>query len=181
MAGDVPRGEGLPAGYSLRPYRDDDADALIGVGVRSTGLLARHGYPDLLAEPPAGVRAFRAFARRCSILVVETAHEVAGYAATAPVGDFLHLKELAVDPAHGRRGLGSAMLAAVVAQAARDGHSGVTLSTFRDVPFNAPFYAARGFLELPRRAAPEGLRRVFADEVPPGINPRTRVLMLHRV
>lgn len=177
----APREARLPAGYSSRPFRDADAEALIGVGLRSTRLLAGHGFPELLAEPPTGARAFRAFARRCAVIVAQTRVEPVAYAAIAPLDRFLHLKELAVDPAHGRRGIGSAIVAAIVAEAARAGHAGVSLSTFRDVPFNAPFYAARGFEELPLEAAPEALKRAFEEEIPPGIRPETRLLMLRRL
>jgi len=40
-------------------------------------------------------------------------------------------------------------------------------TAFRDAPFNAPFYSGLGFAELPLDA-----------EVPAGIDPRSRVLMI---
>jgi GNAT superfamily N-acetyltransferase len=57
----------------------------------------------------------------------------------------LHLHQIAVHPRHGRRGIGSALMAAVIARA---GNAGVTLTTFRDVPWNGPWYAHLGFAEL---------------------------------
>ncbi|AHH99997.1 GNAT family N-acetyltransferase [Kutzneria albida] len=89
-----------------------------------------------------------------------------GFAYTGPVDQALHLHQLAVHPAHGRRGAGSALLSAVV-QAA--GGRAVTLTTFRDIPWNGPWYAERGFVELaPEQWGPE-LTRLVAGETAQGI------------
>ncbi len=55
------------------------------------------------------------------------------------------LDEVAVAPAHGRRGIGRALVDEVVAWAAAGGFPSVTLATFRDVPWNAPYYEKLGF------------------------------------
>jgi len=104
-----------------------------------------------------------------------------GYAVAGPLGNHFHLRELSVDPAHGRRGIGTALVRHVI-EAARERQSpGVTLTTFRDVPFNAPFYAALGFEELPPGDAPDAVREAFEREVPEGVDPGKRVLMLLRI
>jgi GNAT superfamily N-acetyltransferase len=71
--------------------------------------------------------------------------EVTGFALVLEVGGYAHLDELDVLPSHGQRGLGSALLATVCAWAREAGFPAVTLRTFRDVPWNAPFYQRRGF------------------------------------
>lgn len=77
----------------------------------------------------------------------------------------LHLHQLAVHPAEGRRGLGSALLAAVVDRARRAG-TGLTLTTFRDVPWNTPWYARHGFVELaPERWGPQLAAQVRAEHL----------------
>jgi GNAT superfamily N-acetyltransferase len=64
------------------------------------------------------------------------------------LGDGAHLEQLSVHPDHGRRGLGRALLRAGVEWAASRGYPRLTLTTFRDVPWNGPFYASEGFVEL---------------------------------
>lgn len=103
-----------------------------------------------------------------------------GFAAATPVDAFLHLAELSVHPDHGRKGLGRALIAAVDALARGRGLAGVTLTTFRDVPFNGPFYASLGFTEWPLAEAPDQLRRRFHAELPPQVAVETRILMLRR-
>jgi len=46
------------------------------------------------------------------------------------------------------------------------------------VPFNAPFYARRGFVAFDPGAAPEPIRDRFTAEVPDGAKPADRMLML---
>jgi GNAT superfamily N-acetyltransferase len=59
-----------------------------------------------------------------------------------------HVQELAVLPANMRQGLGSLLLDAACAWARDNGYRAITLTTYADVAWNAPFYASRGFIEL---------------------------------
>ncbi len=58
-----------------------------------------------------------------------------------------HLEQLSVRPDLGRQGLGRALLRAACAWAAAHGFAELTLATYRDVPWNGPFYASEGFVE----------------------------------
>ncbi|MEO7268243.1 MAG: GNAT family N-acetyltransferase [Knoellia sp.] len=73
---------------------------------------------------------------------------VVGFAHVLELGGGWHLEQIAVHPAHGRRGLGSALLDGVCREVASRGGRAVTLRTFADVPWNGPFYARNGFVEL---------------------------------
>jgi GNAT superfamily N-acetyltransferase len=50
----------------------------------------------------------------------------------------VYVEEMDVLPDHGRRGLGARLLERVCAWVQEQGYSAVTLSTFRDVPWNGP-------------------------------------------
>ncbi|WPZ15330.1 GNAT family N-acetyltransferase [Nitratireductor rhodophyticola] len=148
---------------------------------RAARLFAAHGYAALAATPAMASEAFDRIALENQTLVAE--HETdgaVGFAICGAIGPFLHLKELSVAPEHGKRGLGTALLSAVVGESVSRGLDGVSLSTFRAVPFNAPFYARHGFVEQPLISAPEALRERFFSEIPPGIAAESRVLMLRR-
>ncbi len=175
------RGPALPAGYVIRPYGADDAPSLLKVENRAAELFRAHGYPAIADNPLASAADFRSMIEDHDAWVVE--HDggtPVGYAVAGPRGDFLHLRELSVDPAHGRRGLGSALVWIVVEAAAGAHARGVSLTTFRAIPFNAPFYEKLGFAELPLDQAPQPLRLVFESEVPDGVDPGKRVLMVRR-
>jgi GNAT superfamily N-acetyltransferase len=88
-----------------------------------------------------------------------------------------HLEEIDVHPAHGRRGLGTRLVAAVCEWAARSGYRELTLTTFRDVPWNMPFYARLGFQEVPTEELSSELMAVVRDETRRGLDPARRVVM----
>jgi GNAT superfamily N-acetyltransferase len=58
------------------------------------------------------------------------------------------LAELDVDPAHQQKGLGTAMVQTVINWAREEGFNHLALTTFSNVPWNAPFYEKMGFRRL---------------------------------
>lgn len=56
-----------------------------------------------------------------------------------------HLEQVSVLPAFGGRGIGRALVEAAKDAARESGYERLTLRTFADVPWNAPFYASAGF------------------------------------
>lgn len=68
-----------------------------------------------------------------------------GFAQVLADHDTAHLQQLAVDPTQGRRGIGTALVRTCCEHARQRGYGELTLTTFRDVSFNAPWYARLGF------------------------------------
>ena len=87
--------------------------------------------------------------------------------------------QVSVDPGHAHRRLGARLIDHVAAEARRRGLAHVTLTTFRDVPWNAPYYERCGFRTLDEAELGAGLRRVRAAEAVLGLDPALRVCM-HR-
>ena len=71
-----------------------------------------------------------------------------GFVRVEEVDGLAHVEELAVLPSHMRQGVGTALLEAACGWAKNRGYSAITLTTYADVPWNAPFYAGRGFVEI---------------------------------
>ena len=104
-----------------------------------------------------------------------------GFAVAGEIGGIFWLSELSVDPAAMRQGIGSALVEAVAAHAGAAGFARLGLSTFRDIPFNAPFYARRGFVAADPAAMPRAVCERFAAELPDGAVLDDRVLMLRKL
>ncbi len=68
-----------------------------------------------------------------------------GFASVGVVDGVAHLWQLSVRPSQSRQGRGSDLVAAVCDWARSQGYGAVTLTTFRDVAWNGPFYARLGF------------------------------------
>jgi GNAT superfamily N-acetyltransferase len=115
------------------------------------------------------------------LVVVQDDGSVVGFALLKDLGLFAHLEELDVLPEHGRKGVGSALLEAVCSWAYTHGFSAVTLSTFRDVPWNAPFYERRGFSGVAPDDLPPELVRVVEAERAKGLRTELRVIMQREV
>jgi len=121
--------------------RDADAadlDQLPDVEAAADELFVPLGVTDL---PPPATTEERAAAWR----VLVTGTPVAGFAVLELLDGAVHLEQLSVDPVHGRRGIGAALLAATVQAAREHGADRVTLLTYADVPWNAPWYARHGW------------------------------------
>ena len=90
--------------------------------------------------------------------------EPVGFARVVVVGAQVHLAELDVLPAHGRRGVGTALIKAVEAWARLRNSAQITLTTYRDLPWNAPFHAGMGFTVVPATDWDADMRRRFEEE-----------------
>jgi len=100
-----------------------------------------------------------------------------GFISGGAAADEWHVWQMAVAHDAQGRGIGRALLDRVI-QAARDrGAGAVTLTTFRDVAWNAPFYARSGFQVLRTEDLNDRLRDVLANEVAHGLPAERRCAM----
>jgi GNAT superfamily N-acetyltransferase len=90
-------------------------------------------------------------------------------------GSHPHLTEVDVHPAHGRQGIGAALVRVVCRWAEPRGP--LTLTTFRDLAWNMPFYARLGFEEVAPGSLSTKVARVVRDEASRGLDPTRRVVM----
>ncbi|MGH0035774.1 MAG: GNAT family N-acetyltransferase [Myxococcota bacterium] len=110
-------------------------------------------------------------------VALDPAGEAVGFALAQRLDGAGHLAELDVHPDHGRRGLGRRLLGAVV-DWCRAGHlPACTLTTFRHLDWNAPFYASAGFRILTPGELTPGLARHLEAEAREGLDPARRVAM----
>lgn len=89
----------------------------------------------------------------------------------------VYVEEMDVLPAHGRRGLGARLLGSVCNWAESQGYPAVTLSTFREVRWNGPFYRKHGFVELPEAAWTPRMLAIREQEARHGLQIAARVFM----
>ena len=73
--------------------------------------------------------------------------------------------------------MGRALVEASCDWATERGSDRITLSTFRDVAWNAPFYARLGFVVIPQASLSPALLRVREHEASNGLDPEKRVMM----
>lgn len=154
-----------------------DIDALLQVERRAAELLLGHGAYDLFAMHSLSPQDLQDGIAQGILRVAEMGGQVVGFALCGEVDGHAHLFEMDVLPEHGRRGTGSALLEAVCSEAIARGYAAMTLTTLRDVPWNAPFYAVRGFSELVEADWGMQLRGIVDRERMLGFPMRLRVVM----
>lgn len=83
-----------------------------------------------------------------------------GFVQVIEVDGWAHLEQVSVLPEFGRRGIGRRLVDAAADAARERGYRELTLRTFVDVPWNAPFYLTCGFVVTePASAFHRGLVR----------------------
>ena len=85
------------------------------------------------------------------VWVITTAtKEIVGFAVVSVDKDRLHLEEIDIHPNHSRQGLGRSLINLICDWARATSFNAITLSTFRDIPWNAPYYKLLGFRAVPQ-------------------------------
>jgi len=102
---------------------------------------------------------------------------IVGFAIAYFLSLSVHLRELAVLPDHGCRGIGRMLINAVADLAREMSVPSVTLTTFSDIPWNAPYYSRLGFNSLSPNSLPAELDSILAKEAAAGFPMANRVCM----
>ncbi|MEX2206542.1 MAG: GNAT family N-acetyltransferase [Myxococcota bacterium] len=163
--------------YSIVAARPGDVAALSAIELEAAQLLRGHA-PDAVLNEVFDETEFRAAQSADRLWVALDGDTPVGFALVELLAsDLPHLEEIDVLPSHGRRGIGAALVRAVCAWAARAGFAQVTLTSYRDLPWNMPFYARLGFVEVPVGEVRPEVAAVFRAEGARGFDSERRVVM----
>ena len=92
-------------------------------------------------------------------------------------GSSLFIAELSLHLEWQGKGIGRRLIEYVAGQAREKGYTSLTLTTFRDVPWNAPWYARLGFEMLADETLPAKLRQKREEEAAHGLAFESRCAM----
>ena len=162
--------------YEIRAARADELQVLQSIEDDAGRLYGSVGMPDDLPGLPAELLR-EGLAQGLLWVVAPRGRAAVGFALCWIRGDAMHLRELDVHPAHGRRGLGARLLDHVAAQARERGCRRVTLTTFSEVPWNRPYYERHGFECMAEAKLPVWLAAEREHEVRQGLDRWQRVAM----
>lgn len=98
------------------------------------------------------------------LLVADQDGEPVGFVHVLVIDDEAHLEQISVLPDRQRRGIASDLVRAAMAEARTLGFDRMSLCTYRDVPWNGPFYAGLGFTEVPESDQEPFQRRIRDKE-----------------
>jgi GNAT superfamily N-acetyltransferase len=147
-------------------------------GIEHAAAVAFAGEP---AIDPARTRSEADYARlirKGHCLVAHVGEAMAGFLVAEPFRRELHIWEMDVDPHFQRRGIGAGLVRAAQIDARNTGFKALTLTTFRDLAWNGPFYARLGFEEVVAIDAHLRLAGELANEADDGLPMDRRCAMI---
>jgi len=165
--------------YLVRFARPEDAAKLPAIERAATEIFPASDLPAQLRSQVYPVEDLERAVGEGRVIVVaaRSVDEPVGFALMNQVDGVAHLAEIDVLPSHARQGLGTVLLNAVVDWTRDRGLSAITLTTFRHLPWNAPFYLRRGYRTLAPGELTPGLVELLEEEVAKGLDPMRRVAM----
>jgi GNAT superfamily N-acetyltransferase len=168
----------LESGYTIRSARAEELILLGQVELSAASLFLDTPYAFLANNEPLSIDFVRQRFQAGQVWVaVDPDDVVVGFAIAREVDDTIYLQEMDVDPIHGRRGIGAALVKTVIEWARLRDYSAISLSTFRDLPWNAPFYAKLGFRILDEAELTISFQQIRQQELEADLPLSERVIM----
>ena len=119
----------------------------------------------------------RAFAAAGMSWLAQVDEHPVGFLVAETLGSSLFIAELSLHLEWQGKGIGRRLIGYVAEQARAKGYTSLTLTTFRDVPWNAPWYARLGFEMLAEETLPAKLRQKREEEAAHGLAYESRCAM----
>ncbi|MGW5851793.1 GNAT family N-acetyltransferase [Streptomyces sp. NPDC055254] len=163
----------------IRTARTDELPLLQDIE-RAAGRCFRDiGMAEVAEDEPLPLDELARYVRSgLAWVAADAADRPVAYLIADRVDGNLHVEQVSVDPGSARRGVGRALLDLLADHAVREGVPALTLTTFTDVPWNAPYYAVRcGFRTLDADELTPGLLEIRAAETAHGLDRWPRVCM----
>ncbi len=155
----------------IRVARDDELDRLREIE-RSAGLgFADLGMAAIAEDEPSSIERLREYQRDGRAWVY--GDPAVAYLIADRVDGSLHIEQVSVHAGHAGQGIGRRLIEHVAAWA----KTPLTLTTFAEVPWNAPYYERLGFRRLGEDELTPGLRTIRAAEAAHGLDRWPRVAM----
>ena len=156
---------------NVDPPRLQDIEDAAGDAFRSIGMAWVADDP-----PPAQELLLEHIAAGAAWVAV-AGETVVGYVIASMVDGEGHVDQVSVDPIAAGHRIGQRLLALVDDWAAAKGATATTLTTFRDVPWNAPYYGRLGFVEIDEAEFGPELRSIRDAERAAGLDAAPRLAM----
>ncbi|CAB3969332.1 GNAT family acetyltransferase [Burkholderia cenocepacia] len=169
----------MTASILIRPATREDAAAMAAVEVAAAQRFRAIGMTHIADAEPTDAAAVRVrIDDGRAYVAVDPQGTCVGFAFYRLLdAQRLYLEELDVEPSHAGQRIGARLIEQVMARAAQEGIAEIVLSTFRDAPWNAPYYARLGFSIVDDAALDDALRAIRAHHVALGLDETQRVFM----
>ncbi|EKT63834.1 GNAT family N-acetyltransferase [Providencia burhodogranariea] len=112
-------------------------------------------------------------------VAVDNNNQPIGFINIQKLKNSLHIREVSVDQSWQGKGVGRELIQHVLGYALQKKVNNVTLTTFRDVPWNAPYYQRLGFSIIEASELSCTLKSILQQEVDTGFAIEDRCAMIY--
>lgn len=163
---------------TFRTALRSDLETIVEVEHQADAQFASVGLSAVLDAPQAGIDD-HAPAQADGRLVVaqDQTGRILGFARIDLVDAEPHIEQVSVHPDAAGNRLGAKLMAVCEDWAVAHGYERITLCTYRDVPWNAPYYQRLGWQELPEDELGPELRALRHHEHELGLEVQPRLAM----
>jgi ribosomal protein S18 acetylase RimI-like enzyme len=159
-----------PGAVSVRQARPEDVGRLQAIQLAAGNAFRDVGMPAVAESPPLPAESLSGYRRAGRAWVAADEYdEPVGFVVADVVDGRVHIEQVSVHPAHAGQRIGAMLLDYAAAWAQEQHLDGMTLITFRGVPWNAPLRtAALGYRSQEgqgRGPSARGLEKIATSEI----------------
>lgn len=180
-AAEVQRKESLeyaPESYYIRSPRSSDIPLLEKVERSAAEVFLTVNLAFLLDQPTVDPYLLASMANSGHLwIAVDRFDQPIGFLGGQYLEGNFHIIEVSVGRSYQGRGIGKALMATMVDQIRAEGYKTITLTTYRDLPWNAPWYSRMGFVEVNPWDAGRSYEEILEEEARHGLDIRNRCIM----
>lgn len=162
---------------TIRPATVCDIERIREIEVDAGEMFRAIGLDAVADDPPPARDILSSHIDDRTAWVAEVDGRVVGYAISSIVDVEGHLDQVSLERGAAGQGIGARLISEVIRWSKESGCTSLTLTTFRDVAWNAPYYARLGFSVLADNECGPQLLELRAMERQGGIEVRPRVAM----
>ena len=139
---------------------------------------ADYGMPEVAEDEPPDIDALSEYCLDDRLWVaVDSKDTPIGYLMADLVDGCAHIEQVSVSPDHAGHRIGQALIEALALWATARKLPALTLTTFAEVPWNAPYYEKIGFQPIPEDNQSPGIRQIRDRERRLGLDRWPRLCM----
>lgn len=163
---------------TIRPATLKDLVRIQAIEVAAGEAFCGYDMAEIAEHDPPSIEMLAGHVESGTIWVAVDGNDApVAYLVADVFGDLVHIEQVTVHPEAARGGIGRSLIDHLEVWARNRGLRAITLTTFRDIPWNAPYYARLGFEMMADVDLPIALREIVALESALGLDRWPRVVM----
>ena len=165
--------------YLIRNASPEDIKFLPDIEKEAARLFIKYGLEAGVFNDVSSISDLQAAQKNELLWIAEFKKKIIGFAFAEKISSGLVLLEIDVLPVFNQQGIGTALVRKVLANAQKKGFNRVFLTTFKEIPWNYPFYKKLGFKVVNSDKYEEDIIRIVDRENSAGLDKEKRVVMVY--